>query len=75
MADSGSTSSVGKTGDPNYKGTDTLKMGDTLHDGQYILSADGRFRVQVQDGKLVEYGPDGGKPLWIKDISGDHVTV
>jgi hypothetical protein len=43
--------------------SDTLKPGDSLHVGQSLTSANGRYRLVMQaDGNLVLYQPEG--PVW-----------
>jgi pimeloyl-ACP methyl ester carboxylesterase len=62
---SGSTPGPG----PGPGGPDTLSPGQRLWPGQYVDSADGRFRFTYQhDGNLVLYGP--GAALWATMTSG-----
>jgi len=49
---------------------DTLQKGDILHAGDYRISADGRYTLNMQsDGNLVIYGPYGA--VWQAKTSGN----
>jgi len=53
-----------------YKGSDTLTVGPSLTDHQFLRSSDGRYFVLMQpDGNLVLYGP-GYHVLWHSHTGG-----
>ncbi len=50
----------------------TLKPGMTMQNGDYLMSPDGQYRLQLENGQLIEYGPDGQK-TWSKDVTEQDV--
>lgn len=51
--------------------TDTLAPGTTLEPGQFVVSADGKYRLIMQgDGNLVAYGPAGA--VWATYTNGPN---
>jgi|GEM_PF-4326532 len=59
--------------DPYNKGG-SLKPGDTLNEGDYLVSQNGLYRLQVENNQLVEYGPEG-QQIWSKAIGGGSVAL
>ena len=59
-------------------GDDTLEAGETLQDGQSLVSQNGRFRLKMQaDGNLVLYVGDG-TGMWATSTAGtgaDHLVM
>jgi hypothetical protein len=58
--------------DPHYRGSELKPGMQPMKNGDYLLSPDGQYRLQLQNGQLVEYGPDGQK-TWSKDVTEDDV--
>lgn len=59
------------------KTSDRLLPNQELEVGQSLVSADGRFKLDLQaDGNLVEYGPQA-QPLWATNTTGDgsHILI
>ncbi len=65
-------------GDPHNKG-DSLTQGGSLGPGDYLMSKNGLYKLQVEktdngNYQLVEYGPEG-QQVWSQGIHGNSVNL